>query len=99
DSSCACARSVGSRGRAQGGWNGLPAIPPESCALAPAQVVVLERNRPEPLACDLEDRIADRRRDLRNRFLARARDPALRLEEREVHLCRILIDARDAERV
>src|SRR6266516_6981941 len=62
-------------------------------SLAPAQVVVLKRDGPEPLAGNFEHRVEDRRRDLRNRFLARTRDPSVRLQERDVDLLRILVHA------
>src|ERR1700719_1787029 len=67
--------------------------------LAPAQILILERNRSMTLACSLEYRVADRWRNLSNSFLARSRDPAIRLEERDIDLFGILVHARDLELV
>src|SRR6266581_8660470 len=71
--------------------------PPYRIPLAPAQVVVLERDGAEPLTGDLEYRVENCWRDLRDSFLACARDPAVRLHERDVDLLRILVHARYRE--
>src|SRR6516164_5892989 len=58
---------------------------------APAQILAAERKRANPLAGDLEHRLRDRGRDLRDRFLPHARDPfVVGLEEFDVDLRRIV---------
>src|SRR5438128_1940695 len=61
--------------------------------LAPAQVVVLERDGTEAFAGDFEDRVENRRRNLRDRLLAGAGDPAVGLHELNIDLLRILVYA------
>src|SRR5438552_6663293 len=63
--------------------------------LAPAQVVVLERDGTEAFAGDFEDRVENRRRNLRDRLLAGAGDPAVGLHELNINLLRILVHAGD----
>src|SRR5438034_2140893 len=61
--------------------------------LTPAQIVVLERDGTEAFAGDFEDRAENRRRNLRDRLLAGAGDPAVGLHELNIDLLRILVHA------
>src|SRR5438034_11506136 len=61
--------------------------------LTPAQIVVLERDGTEAFAGDFEDRVENRRRNLRDRLLAGAGDPAVGLHELNIDLLRILVYA------
>ena len=62
-----------------------------SALLRPAQIMVLERQVSKPLAGDREYGIADRRRHLRNGFLARAVQPPVGLEKTDTDLAWVLV--------
>src|SRR5712692_4933762 len=67
--------------------------------LGPAQVVVLDRDVPDPLAGNLEHRVVDRRRHRRDRFFPSAFDPFVGLQPLDVDLPRVLVHADDRVRV
>src|SRR5215472_4413494 len=69
----------------------------ESVELRPTEVVVAERERANSLAGDVEDCLRDGGRDLRNGFLAHARDPlVVGLQELNIDLRRIIFHPRNS---
>src|SRR5947207_6744393 len=66
---------------------------------APAEIVPAVRQIAEALAGDLEYRIADRGLDRRGAVMAHADQPVSGRKETNVDLGRVLVDARERERV
>ena len=70
----------------------------EKCRLGPAQIVTAVRQIPEALTGNLEYRVADRGLDRCGAVVAHAEQPVPGLEETDVDLGRVLVDARQRER-
>ena len=67
--------------------------------LRPAQIVTAEGQIPEALTGDLEYGVADRRLDRSGAVMAHTEQPVPGLEETDVDLGRVLVDARQLERI
>src|SRR5581483_9119482 len=74
--------------------NGDPELGKFPRGLRPAQVMLAERKRPDPLAGDLEDRLRHGGGNLRDRFIADPHDPFIvGLEELDADLRGIISHA------
>src|SRR5437867_2444865 len=67
--------------------------------LFPAQIVTAVGQIPEALACNLEYCVADRGLDRSGAVVAHAEQPVSGLEETDVDLGRVFVDARQLERI
>src|SRR5947207_3720255 len=68
-------------------------------SLRPAQIVTAVGQIPEALTCNLEYGVADRGLDRSGAVVAHAEQPVPGLEETDVDFGRVLVDARQLERI